>query len=89
MASSTHIQAAALFDNLKGATGPVPWQIGKLANALLEKAQEEEPDNVALQAIDPFHARSDGRYIELLDAVAVRALIGQIATATRGAPAIA
>jgi hypothetical protein len=89
MASSTHIQAAALLDDLKSAKGGVSWQVGKIFNALLEKAKEEEPDNVALAAIDPMEAGSQEKYIADLTADDIRAVIGQVVTATRGAPSIA
>jgi hypothetical protein len=88
MATTTHIQASSLFDDLKGATGPVSWQVGKIGNALLTKAQEEEPDNVALAAIDLFQETSGGGYIASMKGPDVRAVIGQIAAATNHGPSI-
>jgi hypothetical protein len=89
MSTSTHIQAQALFDDLAHAKGVVSWQIGKISNALLAKAKEEQPDNVALGAIDPFRPGPNDRYIEDVQADDVRAIIGQIARATYTGPSIA
>ncbi len=81
---STYIQAQALFDDLKSAKGTsVSWQIGKVVNALLEKAKEEEPDNVALSVLDPFRPRTGTNYIDCATFDDVRAIVGQIAAATK------
>ena len=81
---STYTQAQALFDDLKNAKGTsVSWQIGKVANALLQKAQEEEPDNVAFAALEPFKQRRNTNYIDSATFDDLRAIVGQIAAATK------
>ena len=89
MASKTNIQASSLLADLKGAKGAVAWQVGKIVNALLAKALEEEPDNVVLQAIDALTPGPNDKYIAGMQADDVRAVVGQIVAATDGAPAIA
>ena len=89
MASKTNIQASSLLADLKGANGPVAWQVGKIVNALLAKALEEEPGNVVLQAIDPLTPGPNDKYIAGMQAGDVRAVVGQIVAATDGAPSIA
>ncbi len=89
MSTSTHIQAQGLVDDLGHAKGAVSWQVGKISNALLVKAKEEQPDNVALAAIDPFQPGPNEKYIEGAQAEDVRAIIGQIARATDTGPSIA
>jgi hypothetical protein len=89
MSSTTHIQAATLLEDLKSSKGTsVSWQIGKVANALLEKAKEEEPDNVSLAVLDPFKQRSGTEYVHCASYDDVRAIIGQIAAATDHGPSI-
>jgi hypothetical protein len=82
MSSKTHIQAQALFDDLKGAKGPVAWQVGKISNALLEMAKQEQPDNVVLAVIEPFQPGPNDKHIADALADDVRAIVGQIARAT-------
>jgi hypothetical protein len=89
MSTTTHIQAQALFDDLGNAKGAVSWQVGKISNALLTKAKEEQPDNVALTAISPFQPGPNDKYIDGVQADDVRAIIGQIARATYTGPSIA
>ncbi len=89
MASSTHIQLSALLDDLKSASsGAVSWRVGKVFNALLEKAKEEHPDDVALAAIDPLTAGSGNEYIASMSVNDVRAIIGQAVAATDTGPSI-
>jgi hypothetical protein len=89
MSSSTHIQAASLLDDLKGAKGTsVSWQIGKVTNALLEKAQGEESDNVALAVLDPLKQRAGTQYVHCASYDDVRAIVGQIVAATDHGPSI-
>lgn len=88
MSSTTHIQAASLLDDLKGAKGPVSWQVGKMVNALREKAIEEEPDNVTLAVLDPLVPGPSDTYIKDLGADDVRAILGQIVAATDHGPSI-
>jgi hypothetical protein len=91
MATTTYIQAESLLEDLKGARPPqgrVSWQVGKIANALLAKAQAEEPDNVVLATIEPFKPGVGGTYIEGMFIDDVRAIVGQIIAATRTAPSI-
>ncbi len=91
MATTTYIQAESLLEDLKGAKQPhgrVSWQVGKIANALLAKAQEEESDNVVLAAIEPFKPGIGETYIEGMFIDDVRAIVGQIVAATRTAPSI-
>jgi len=83
MSTSTYNQAKSLFDDLEKAEGQVSWQIGKVGNALLEQAKQENPDNVALAQLDPFEESSHGGYIVHMTATDVRAIIRQIVTATK------
>jgi hypothetical protein len=89
MSSTTHIQAKSLNEDLKGAKGPVSWQVGKMVNALREKAKEEQPDNVALAVLDPLTPGPNDVYISGMQAGDVRAIIGQIVAATDTGPSIA
>jgi hypothetical protein len=90
MATTTYIQAASLLDDLKQAKGNgVSWQVGRVINALLEKAKEEQPDNVALTVMDPLRPGAQDKYIADMNADDVRAILGQIVAATRSAPSIA
>jgi hypothetical protein len=59
--------------------------VGKVANALLEQAQGEHPDNVALSVIDPFKSGPDKKFISHMSADDVRAIVGQIVSATEPA----
>jgi hypothetical protein len=88
MSSSTHIQTQSLFDDLTSAKGSVSWQVGKIANALLEKAKEEQPDNVELGVIEPFEPGPNNVNIAGMQADSVRAIVGQIAVATNTGPSI-
>jgi hypothetical protein len=83
---STHSQTQSLLDDLKGAKDNVSWQIGKVINALLEKGKEEHPDNVALAVLDPLTPGPSDKYISGMDAADVRAIVGQIAAATKPPP---
>lgn len=70
----------------------VEWSIGKIANALIIKAKEEQPNDIALAVIDPFEeaelAYGAGSIIRGQHAGAVRAILGQVATATKPRPRI-
>lgn len=88
MGSTTHIQATSLLNDLKGAKGNVSWQVGKMVNALREKALEEEPDNVTLSVLDPLTPGPSDHYIKNMDADDVRAIVGQIVAATDHGPSI-
>ncbi len=89
MASSTNIEASKLLETLKSADGPVAWPVGKIVNALIEKAKAEEPDNPVLAAIDPLSPGSGNSHISGMKASDVRAIVGQIVASTNGAPSIA
>ncbi len=88
MSSSTHIQAESLLKDLKGAKGSVSWQVGKMVNALREKAIEEEPENVTLAVLDPLAPGPDNAYVRHMQADDVRAIVGQIVAATDHGPSI-
>jgi hypothetical protein len=85
---SINQQTKMLYEDLEKVSGVVSWRIGKLANALLEQAKSDHPDNVALAALDPF-TQGNGGHIKGLSGPQVRALVGQIVAATKTAPAIA
>lgn len=92
MATTTYIQAESLLKDLQGAKPPhggVSWQVGKIANALLAKAKEEEPDKAVLAAIEPFKPGIGETYVEGMFIDDVRAIVGQIVAATRTAPSFA
>jgi len=89
MASSTHIQLAAMLDDLKSAKGgSVSWRVGKVFNALLEKAKEEHADNVALSAIDPLQPGSGNEYVARMSVNDVQTIVGQAVAATNTGPSI-
>jgi len=50
---SAYSEAIALEDALPR-TGSVPWEIGKVYNALLAAAKREQPDSISLGALDPL-----------------------------------
>jgi hypothetical protein len=89
MSSSTHIQIDSLYKDLASAKGHVSWQVGRIANALLEKAKQEQPDNVAIGVIEPFQPDSSSINILGMQADSVRAIVGQMATATYTGPSFA
>jgi hypothetical protein len=89
MASSTNIEASKLLESLESADGPVAWPVGKIVNALLEKAKAEEPDNPVLGAIDPLRPGQGNSYISGMKASDVRVIVGQIVASTNSAPSIA
>jgi hypothetical protein len=82
MTSSTHIQAKSLLEDLKSAKDHVSWRVGLVINALLAKAKEENPDNVALSVIEPLEPGPNDAYISHMNANDVRAILGQIVMAT-------
>jgi hypothetical protein len=87
MSSTIHTQAKSLFDDMKGSEGLVSWQIGRVINALLEKAKEEQADNVVLDVIDPLVTDRDQKFVRGgMKADDVRAIVGQIVTATTPEP---
>jgi len=59
----------------------VEWQVGKIANALIEEAKQEEPNSAALKAIEPFKAGPNDRYIKDIQAAGARTIISQAAEA--------
>lgn len=88
MSSTTHIQAKSLLDDLKGVEGNVSWQVGKMVNALREKAVEEQSDNVTLAVLDPLTPGPNNMHISGAGAADVRAILGQIVAATDSGPNI-
>src|ERR1019366_6640088 len=52
-------EAIALQDALPRAGG-VPWEIGKVYNALLAAAKHEKPDSISLAALDPLERNAIG-----------------------------
>jgi hypothetical protein len=67
---------------------PVQWQVGKIANVLIEESQKKAPDSPVLKVIEPFRAR--GRFIADETAGSVRAIMRQVAEALPSeGPAIA
>jgi hypothetical protein len=88
MASATNIEASKLLESLKSADGPVAWPVGKIVNALIEKAKAEEPDNPVLAAIDPLQPGEGNAYIAGMKASDLRVVVGQIVASTNGAPSI-
>jgi hypothetical protein len=79
---NTYEQAQALAADLLNAEGLLPWQIGKVINALLAEAQREHPGNVVLAAVGPLEQSSTGK-IANVEASEVRAIVGQIVVATK------
>jgi hypothetical protein len=82
MSSEVNYQASQLLESLKGAKGKVSWQVGKMVNALLAKAQEENPDNVTLSVLDPLEPGPNEMFVKGVEADDVRAIVGQIVAAT-------
>jgi hypothetical protein len=60
--------------------GRVPWALGKVANALIEQAKKQAPDDPVLAQIDLFEA-SPAESIYGLQADAVSAILRQVAEA--------
>jgi hypothetical protein len=68
--------------------GRVPWALGKVANALIEQAKRQAPDDPVLAQIDLFEA-SPAESIYGLQADAVSAILRQVAEALpQQAPAV-
>lgn len=82
MSSEVNYQASQLLESLKGAKGKVSWQVGKMVNALLAKAQEGNPDNVTLSVLDPLEPGPNEMFVKGVEADDVRAIVGQIVAAT-------
>jgi hypothetical protein len=80
--ASTRSQLESLADSLSkfDAGAVVEWQVGKIANVLIEQAKSEEPDSAVLQAIDAFEEGGNG-YIDHLHAGAIRTILKQAAEA--------
>jgi hypothetical protein len=60
--------------------GRVPWALGKVANALIEQAKQQAPDDPVLAQIDLFQS-SPAESIYGLQADAVSAILRQVAEA--------
>jgi hypothetical protein len=66
--------------------GTVPWELGKVANALIEQARKEAPDDPVLAQIDLLRPTPDERAVNALTAGAVTALLRQAADAVPKQP---
>lgn len=59
----------------------VDWQVGKMANAMIEQAKQEVQGNVVVDSIDPFQPGPSERYIGNATAGTVRAVLLQLEAA--------
>ncbi len=86
--ASTYSQIKQLEESVGQykADANVEWSVGKIANALIEQAKQDKPDNIVLGAIDPFEPGPNERYISGQTAGGVRAVLAQVATAVKPPP---
>jgi hypothetical protein len=80
-AVSAYSEALALQDALPR-TGPIPWEIGKVYNALLEAAKREKPDSISLGALDPLQRNAVG-FAGNVTAESLRTMVAVVAAALK------
>ncbi len=78
---SAYSEAIALLDALPR-TGRVPWEIGKVYNALLAAAKQEKPDSISLGALDPLERNTLG-FAGNITAESLRAMVAVVAAALK------
>jgi hypothetical protein len=66
--------------------GHVAWEIGKVANALIEEAKQKAPNDPVLSQVEPFTEDPNGRNILRLSPPEVGAILRQVAEAIPPAP---
>jgi hypothetical protein len=81
---SAYSEALALQDALPR-TGPIPWEIGKVYNALLEAAKQEKPDSISLGALDPLQRNAVG-FAGNVTAESLRTMVAVVAAALKPPP---
>ena len=83
MMSNLRFQITQLAESLSGfkADQRVEWQVGKMANAMIEQAKQEARGNPVVEAIDPFQPGPNDVYISNAGAGAVRAVLQQLVAA--------
>ena len=77
---SAYSEALALQDALPR-TGSIPWEIGKVYNALLDAAKQERPDSVSLRALDPLQRNAVG-FAGNVTAESLRTMVAVVAAAS-------
>jgi hypothetical protein len=78
---SAYSEALAL-ENALPRTGSIPWEIGKVYNALLEAAKQERPDSISLRALDPLQRNAVG-YAGNITAESLRTMVAVVAAALK------
>jgi hypothetical protein len=78
---SAYSEALALEGALPR-TGSIPWEIGKVYNALLEAAKQERPDSISLRALDPLQRNAVG-YAGNVTAESLRTMVAVVAAALK------
>jgi hypothetical protein len=81
---SAYSEAIALQDALPR-TGSVPWEIGKVYNALLAAAKQEKPDSISLAALDPLERNTVG-FAGNVTAESLRTMVAVVAAALKPPP---
>ena len=78
---SAYSEAIALQDALPR-TGSVPWEIGKVYNALLAAAKQEKPDSISLGALDPLERNAVG-FAGNVTAESLRTMVAVVSAALK------
>jgi hypothetical protein len=78
---SAYSEAVALQEALPR-TGSVPWEIGKVYNALLAAAKQERPESISLAALDPLERNSVG-FAGNVTAESLRTMLAVVAAALK------
>jgi hypothetical protein len=83
---SAYSEAIALQDALPR-TGSVPWEIGKVYNALLAAAKQEKPDSISLGALDPLERNAVG-FAGNVTAESLRTMVAVVSAALKPPPSV-
>ena len=76
---SAYTEALALQHSLP-MTGPVPWEIGRIYNALLVAAKREAPDSISLAVLEPLTRNTMGS-VSGVTAESLRTILAVVAAA--------
>lgn len=77
---SAYTEALALQQSLPR-TGPVPWEIGRIYNALLVAAKREAPDSISLSVLEPLTRNTMGSVSGGVTAESLRTILAVVAAA--------
>jgi hypothetical protein len=64
----------------------VAWEVGKVANALIEQAKQQAPNDPVLNEVEPFVKEENNENIVRLSPPEVAAILRQVAEAIPPAP---